>query len=413
MSVPSGEWATAWRRRSDAHPRTADAVTAVVLFGVSVSGAFLSGPDVDWWTALVPAAVASAALMWRHRHPRAVVAVTTACTMAEAVQGHLLTPMLMGQLMLALYGLAARSDRKTTWTYAITVTALLVATAVLVNPGHHPIALRTFNPSAWILLPAALGRGVKVRRAFTAAQRAHAEHAREEEARHRVAEERMRIARELHDVVAHHLALANAQAGTAAVLARTNPEAMRDLLDDLAGTTAAALRELKATVGLLRQPDDPDAPLEPAPGIGLLPELAASFASVGLDVEVAADPMPGDLSPGVEVTAYRIVQEALTNAAKHSGASTARVRVACTAERLTVTVTDEGAGRVGGVAADRAPAAAENGEPVPGGFGLIGMRERAQSVGGRLAAGPRPTGGFQVTADLPLHPRPRKDQPTP
>src|SRR5258708_23820422 len=135
------------------------------------------------------------------------------------------------------------------------------------------------------MLPIPIGITARLRSAYLEAANARAEYAertREEEARHRVAEERMRIARELHDVAAHHLALANAQAGTIAHLMGTDPRRAQEMAGDLSGTISSALRELKATVGVLRQAGDPDAPLEPTPGLAQLPDLAASFRSAGL-----------------------------------------------------------------------------------------------------------------------------------
>jgi signal transduction histidine kinase len=202
----------------------------------------------------------------------------------------------------------------------------------------------------------------------------------------------MRIARELHDVVAHHLALANAQAGTAAHLARTHPEQVQKILTDLAGTTSSALREMKATVGLLRQNDDPDAPLAPTPGLGQLDELTDALQSTGLTVRVSTEGVPRPLTPGVDLTAYRIVQEALTNVTKHAAARAAYVRLRYADDHMTITVTDDGT-------------ATASAAPAPGsGFGLIGMRERAHSVGGALQAGHRLEGGFEVTTRLPLYP---------
>jgi signal transduction histidine kinase len=249
-----------------------------------------------------------------------------------------------------------------------------------------------------VLVPITWGTATRLRADYLEAVHARAEIAertREEEARHRVAEERMRIARELHDVVAHHLALANAQAGTAAHLQRTHPQQVQNILDDLAGTTASALRELKATVGLLRQTNDPDAPLEPSPGLGRLSELTAAFATAGLKVDVTTEGAVRPLSPGVDLTAFRIIQEALTNVTKHAASDTAHVRLVYSHHRLTITVTDEGASTV-------------TAAPAPGhGFGLIGMRERALSVGGRLKADHRAEGGFEVSTDLPL----QRDRP--
>jgi signal transduction histidine kinase len=297
-----------------------------------------------------------------------------------------------------------RTGRDTTRAFSLVTTALLVGTALVFGPADQPIDLKTISPAAWLLLPAVLGTSVRLRRAYAEAMNARAEHAertREEEARHRVAEERVRIARELHDVVAHHLALANAQAGTAAHLVRNRPEQAQQILTDLIGTTSSALREMKGTVGLLRQAGDADAPLEPAPGLSRLPELTAALATAGLKVTVTTEGTARPLSPGVDLTAYRIVQEALTNVTKHAATSAARVRLSYSYDRLTIRVTDDG----GGTAATPAPAQS--------GFGLIGMHERARSVGGQVSAGLRPEGGFEVTTELPLHPRkPEEDHTT-
>ncbi|MGX1476159.1 UNVERIFIED_CONTAM: signal transduction histidine kinase [Streptomyces canus] len=196
----------------------------------------------------------------------------------------------------------------------------------------------------------------------------------------------------MHDVVAHHLALANAQAGTAEHLALINPPQTQQILHDLTGTTSSALRELKATLGLLRQTgDEGSAPPEPAPGLARLPELVSSCASAGITVTVATEGGPQPLSPGVDLTAFRIVQEALTNVTKHAATQTAHVRFVYSGTRLLITVTDEGP-----------PTAVASG-PVKG-FGVMGMRERAHSIGGELRAGPRPEGGFEVSTALPLRP---------
>ncbi|PAN00450.1 hypothetical protein CJI59_17130 [Streptomyces sp. Alain-F2R5] len=192
-------------------------------------------------------------------------------------------------------------------------------------------------------------------------------------------------------MVAHHLALANAQAGTAAHLARTRPEQAVGIIEKLPETTAAALRELKATVGLLRQDTDTDE-LAPAPSLDELPNLVESCAAAGLDVNVTTHGRPRRLPPGLDLTAYRIVQEALTNVTKHAATRNAHVRLTYTAHYLTLTITNE--------STDRKPAAPGSGRS--GGFGLLGMRERALSAGGTFHAGPRTEGGFEVSCALPL-----------
>ncbi|MFD8964171.1 sensor histidine kinase [Streptomyces sp. NPDC059568] len=393
---------THWQRRAERHPRVVDTTAVLMLFAFSAAGSVVSSmvspASLAAWPAILLSAISCAALLLHRGHPRSVVALATLCAMVEGAQGRLLTPLLLGPLMTALYSLGVRADRRTTHVWAFGSASLLVATALFADPINHNLLLTTVNPTAWVFLSATLGSSVRLRRAYLAAVHARAEHAertREEEARHRVAQERMRIARELHDVVAHHLALANAQASTAAHLSRTHPDRASEILDNLAATTASALRELKATVGLLRHDsdsDDSDAPLAPAPGLASLHDLTAAFATAGLDVAVTVEGRPRQLPPGVDLTAFRIVQEALTNVAKHAATSTAHVRLVHLAGRLTITITDEGATAVTVPASGR-------------GFGLIGMRERAHSAGGVLQAGPRPEGGFEVTCTLPLHHR--------
>ena len=392
MSIP-------WQRYADDHIRTVDTMTAALLFACFMFGGEIRLPDDGQpdavWATIALGAVACGALLRHRRYPRTVVVVTTLCCAGATALGHLITPLLLGPVMLALYRLAVDTSRRTARAYFFASLASLVTTALLIDPVDHPWPLKTVSPATWLLLPVVAGNAVRLRRAYFEAVQARAEYAersREEEARHRVAEERMRIARELHDVVAHHLALANAQAGTAAHLARTHPAQVQTILSDLAGTTSSALRELKATVGLLRQRDDPDAPLAPSPGLGQLAELTDAVGSAGLAVHVTTEGTPRPLTAGVDLTAYRIVQEALTNVTKHAAAKAAHVRLVYGQDQLTIAVTDDGTSTV--------PA-----DPAPGhGFGLIGMRERARSVGGALQAGHRREGGYEVTTRLPLYP---------
>ncbi|TLS44985.1 sensor histidine kinase [Streptomyces montanus] len=392
-------------RYTDRHPRAADSAAAFVLFIFAVLGASLTIPDVERPHQLLPAvllAAVSCIALLRHRdYPRTTVIITTVCAMAASGMGYMLNPLLLAPVMAALYWLAALTDRRTARAYLLVTVFLLVSNAVITDRLAYPLVLKTLAPTIWVLLPVVAGSAARLRISYMEAVQARADHAertREEEARLRVAEERMRIARELHDVVAHHLALANAQAGTAAHLSRTHPDRVPQILDDLSGTTSSALRELKATVGLMRQANDPDAPLEPAPGLARLPELTDACRTAGLEVTVTTEGIPRPLSPGVDLTAFRIVQEALTNVTKHAAAKAANVRLAYSHDRLTVTVCDDGTTTV--------PAT-----PSPGrGFGLIGMRERAHSVGGDLQAGHRPQGGFEVTTQLPLHTHPKEPE---
>ena len=382
-------------------PRFLDVMMVLALIGSASLGTQLSLPGVTPPDSDKPLEVMlglSCFVLLKYRtHTRTVVVVVAGVTIAAIARGYLLTPLLLAPLLAAMYWLAVLCDRRTIRMYGLVVTVALL-TVNLFSDGMRDLSpvLTVIGPVFWMALPLVGGSLARLRGDYLEAVKARAEHAertREEEARLRVAEERMRIARELHDVVAHHLALANAQAGTAAHLARSNPEQSRKILDDLTGTTSSALRELKVTLGLLRQDDRPDGEgLEPAPGLARLPELVDSYRSAGLEVTVHQEGARQPLSPGVDLTAYRIVQEALTNVAKHASAHAAHVTFTYADSRLLITVSNDG------------PATAPAPAPASGGFGLRGMRERAQSIGGELCAGPRPEGGFEVTTALPLQP---------
>ncbi|MYS91294.1 MULTISPECIES: sensor histidine kinase [Streptomyces] len=386
------------------HAFLVDLAMVLALMGCATLGGSLTLPSADPpdqdKTATVLMGVSCLVLLKHRTHPRTAVVVAGSCTVAAVALGYLVTPLLLAPVMAALFWLAVLTDRKSTRSYGLTTLLAVTLAAVFSDSMDHvSLLLRMIGPIFWLMLPLAAGKMTQLRRAYVRSVQARAEHAertREEEARQRVTEERMRIARELHDVVAHHMALANAQAGTAAHLALTNPEQTRKILTDLTGTTSSALRELKTALGLLRQNDHEDdtgpgsAALEPAPGLARLPELVSACASAGLEVTVTTEGEPQPLSPGVDLTAFRIVQEALTNVTKHATAEAARVRLAYTGSRLLITVTNDGTGK---------PEASQG-----RGFGVMGMRERAHSIGGELCAGPRPQGGFEVTTALPLHP---------
>jgi signal transduction histidine kinase len=253
---------------------------------------------------------------------------------------------------------------------------------------------------AWTGMAGAAGDAVRSRRAFVDAIRERAERAertREEEARRRVAEERLRIARDLHDVVAHHIALVNVQAGVAAHVMDRRPDQAKEALAHVREASRSALNELRATVGLLRQSGDPEAPTEPAPGLDVLDELVITFRQAGLPVEVARADDGVRLPAAVDLAAYRIIQEALTNVQKHAGSDAkAEVSVIRVGPTLEVTVLDNGVD--------------PDGQTDGGGHGLLGMRERVTALGGALTAGPRYGGGFRVQAILPLKTRTGEDR---
>ncbi|MFJ6464726.1 sensor histidine kinase [Streptomyces sp. NPDC091387] len=396
--MAEGAMMTTWQRYLRRHPRGVDTTVALVLFVVAFPGSYagvdhLAAPPHRWIGVLL-AGISCAALLWHRTRPALVTGIAILCATGTALAGYVMTVLLLAPLMAALHSLAERTDRATTRNLTLAAVALVVGASMIGGPTGESLALKVIGPAAYLLLPAALGANARFRTAYLESVRARAEYAernREEEARHRVAEERMRIARELHDVSAHHLALANAQATTAALLIRSHPEQAEKMVTALGETTTAALREMKATVGLLRQSDTPDTPLQPAPDLAQLPALLDAHSAGGLTVTLTTYGEPRPLAPGVELTAYRIVQEALTNVAKHARTSTAEVTLTYAHDRLTISVTDHGTGP------DSTPGA---------GYGLIGIRERALSVGGQLHAGRRPAGGFEVTVELPLYSHP-------
>ncbi|MES9506325.1 sensor histidine kinase [Streptomyces sp. NPDC000609] len=385
-----------WRSGGRARLRAADAAGAAVLFVLAVVAASVDPHRHQVLLRLPPvlvAAIGCAALVWRRRHPFGVLAVTVGCGVAFQLLGVRDSPLVVSPVLVSVYNVAVRTDRRTAWVSAAVSAALLVSAAAVFTPQSW-LEPDTAATLAWTALPAAVGDGVRSRRAYVVAveERAeHAEHTREQEARQRVAAERVRIARELHDIVAHHIALINAQAGVAVHLVDQRPEQILTALEDIRDTSRSALDELRVTVGLLRQSDDPVAPRDPMPGLAQVPALLASFERAGLSVSHTRHGTTEPLEPAVDLAAYRIVQESLTNVRKHAGADHARLCLHYHRERLTITVEDDGS------AGPR--------RPHPGaGHGLIGMRERAATIGGRLHAGPRPEGGFSVTAELPLRP---------
>lgn len=398
-----------WRRLRRAHPWIIDAVLALTPVLVSFPGLLISvdgakGPS-ETWSGYLVAGAACATLAGVRRYPRLAALMTVVCSAVLAALGYTLSPLLLAPAMVALGFVALRTGPRTTFAFTTGAIVILLSTALIASRPGSPLAFESLGTIAWLLLAAVLGRAARLRLAYMDAAHARADYAertREEEAMRRVVGERMRIARELHDVVSHHLALANAQAGTVVYLMDTDPATARTMAGELNRTIVSALEDLGTTVGLLREAGDVDSPVEPAPGLQRLPELAASFHPAGLDVAVTTDGEPRPLPPGTDLAAYRIIQEALTNVTKHSAATTAKVRLAYTGDRLAVTVTNPGGDPL--VHTEVTPSS---------GYGLIGMRERAAALGGRLHAGPLPDGGFEITAELPLHPHRLDEEASP
>ncbi len=325
-----------------------------------------------------------------------VVAESLHLAVVPFVDPGLQTPIAMGAYqpvplatMAAAFTLASRVPQRLGWTAGGSAAAVLLAVSLLTRP--HSLLATDIVMTNLVLLATAAGAVISGRRD----RRDREARERVDEKENAVLDERLRIARELHDALAHNLTLVNAQAGVADYLLRTDPAAAAVALRDISRHTGRALDELRATIGLLRREgDDPassTAPGEllPTPGLDELDTLLAGFRSAGATIDLVVTGPPASLGQHGDLAAYRIVQEALTNATKHAPGVPVRVRLAWSSGRLDVDVANDG------------PAVARA-HPAPGtGHGLIGMRERALAAGGTLRAGPAPGGGFTVSATLP------------
>ena len=374
-------------------PRAADAVLAIVVFLATVS---LSPEDSDQdfviraigdvpIAAYVIFAVASGALYWRRSWPLVAMGLTLAASALSWGLGG--SPYDYFGMPVALYGVGryATSDR---WSYASVGAAIAVA-AISDVVDEGPV---TDIGSAFFFLFLVwyIGRRVRMRRDYlTLLQERAAQLEREQaaEARRAVAEERTRIARELHDVVAHRVSLMTVQAGAAKTVAAADPEGAARAMEAVEQAGRQALGELRHLLGVLRPEADVDG-LGPQPGIAEVPRLVDQLREAGLNVSLTMDGLQTDLPARVDLSTYRIVQEALTNVLKHAGPSArTEVRLSTDNHGVAIDVLDNGHGAT----------------ILPGsGHGIAGMRERAQLLGGSLDAGPRPGGGGRVVAHLPI-----------
>jgi signal transduction histidine kinase len=333
-------------------------------------------------------------LAGRRRFPGAVLALVVASGLAGAALG--LPPFFEGPaILVAVYSVAAYGRR---WVSLAGLTVAELGLAALqLTPfefaeieGLAPVGSMGILAAAWLL-----GHFAHNYRAYAAGleeRTAELERAREELARRAVVEERLRLARELHDVVAHAMSVIAVQSGVGAHVADTNPQEAAKALAAIEATSRAALEELRRLLGVLRQQGEPQGALAPVPGLADLDSLLAEVGKAGLAVKLQINGTRPPLPAGVDLSAYRIVQEALTNVVKHAGPAHAQVVVGYRDHDVTVEVIDDGRGAVTSASDGR----------VGTGHGLIGMRERVQVFGGDLQTGPRPGGGFRVAARLPF-----------
>ncbi len=377
---------------------TLTALTIPSLFVTdSVGGMKLREPDVF---SVVLAVLGCMPLAWRRRRPLLVLGVLLIPEAILSIRGYG-TGFVSVAVLISLYTVAAYRPR------AEAVLALAAASAgwlliVSTDPNRQGVvdvvAVLGLTFGGW-----AFGRSVGFRRAYTSELEARAERlerSRKADTRAALGEERSRIARELHDVVAHHVSVMTVQAAAARRMVERDPERSREAMAAVEEIGRAALNEMRRIVGVLRGPtedladEDGAVPpqLVPQPGVAEIDELIGQVREAGLDVEMTVEGSVRPLSPGIDLAAYRIVQEALTNTLKHAGPTRSKVLLRYQTAELVIRVVDEGHGLAAGLTQSaRRP-----------GHGLLGMRERVSLYGGRLYAGPRAGGGFEVLARLPL-----------
>jgi signal transduction histidine kinase len=391
----------AWLR---ARPVLADGLLAVLLAGFSLVALWYGNRDCEGAcrpggaVAVALVLVQTLPLAWRRRRPLAVSLVTglATATYGFAPWPDLAMPIPVGGLV-GMYSVAAWGGRRAARVAGVIAAVVAVLSlslprtdADLVDAAFVSLALA----GAWLL-----GDRARVQRALAAEAQERAvrlEREREGEARRAVASERARIARELHDVVAHHVSMMVVQAEAGPVAVEHDPARAAGAFEAIAATGRQALVEMRRLLGMLRGEEEQAPSLAPQPGLAEVPSLVEQVGRAGLRVELVVEGTKAALPPGIDLSAYRIIQEALTNAVRHGGDGQARVLVRYDEHDLELQIHNEGRPAGGnGSPVERSPEGVR-------GRGLLGMKERVNLFGGELRAGPGPNGGFTVVARLPI-----------
>ncbi|WP_051819203.1 sensor histidine kinase [Streptomyces sp. NRRL S-920] len=331
--------------------------------------------------------LATAVLLLRHRYPVTVVYAAAGLTLVYLAAGYPYGPVLL-TVAVGCFAAVVAGHRRAAWgaVGALWAGHLLLAHWLYrwLPPGDDGAGRwsEEIVVAVWVVAIAAVSELGRVRREQWVKERAERARA----AERRADEERLRMARELHDVLAHSISVINVQAGMGLALLDSDPEQARTALTTIKAASKEALGEVRQVLDTLRAPGE--APRAPAPGLDRLPELVDQAGSAGLTVDVTTQGAPAKLPPGTDLAAFRIVQEALTNVVRHSGSRHARVLVRHEKAALVLRVDDDGP--------------ATGADAGGSGNGLAGMRERAAALGGTIEAGPRQDDGFRVTAVLPL-----------
>jgi signal transduction histidine kinase len=380
-----------------AHPLVADALTsafltlACLLVAAYQDSYGLPGKQPDLFSGLIVVIVVMS-LTLRRRMPVAVLAFVLAGGLTLTAFGYV--PMLgpAAACLIAIYSVA--SHRGLATSLPVGAFGLMLFIVSMALDGYW--FWQAVSNSVLLIGVWWIGRSLRLRRAYLDELEARArrlERAREADSRAARAEERSRIARELHDVVAHHVSVMTVQAGAARRILHRDPEAVQDALSTIEQMGRTALGEMRRLVGVLRTEAEPArSELSPQPGVHDVSGLVDQLRETGLQVQLWIEGESRSLSPGVDLAAFRLVQEALTNTLKHAGPQArAWVRIQYADRQLEIEVEDDGRGLVAGL-----------GRPGGNGHGLVGMRERVALYGGDLRIGPRSGGGFEVRARFPL-----------
>jgi signal transduction histidine kinase len=383
VPLVDGGW---WDRLRRVDPRTWDTLLALGVVAVGLLAFALRDQRPDEPPAALGYAlvvVAGSSLAWRRRAPITVATIVSAAVATASLLGY--WPEFVAMLWIAVYSAAAYTERDRLVRVLLPV-ALLTSVAISIGERWD----RGLN---WVEIlsdlivtfgvPILLGRMTFNRRRRIVRDREFA-------TREAVAAERAAIARELHDVVAHHMSVMVVQAGAARAVSESDPAATAEALRQIEASGRTGLTEMRRLLEVLKAEEDGNG-RAPQPGLARLSELVDAMRASGLPVEAVVEGSPRPLQPGVDLSAYRIVQEALTNALRHAGGASARVVVRYDPGAVELEVADDG------------PGPPEDPE-ASGGHGLIGMRERVLLFGGELEAGPRPGGGFLLRARLPSEP---------
>jgi signal transduction histidine kinase len=364
-----------------------DAAVPVLVAAVIVVGEMLGGASDP--AAMILGTAAAAVLWGRRRFPAAALAGSATLVAVLFHLNHAAGTVAVFAPAVALYSLALRRGRRAQLLAAAAAVGAVIMTDVL--RGGSPTVLQTLSHVLLVSIPLLAAEAIRTHRSYLQVLQERvelAERTREQDARQRMEQERLRIARELHDLVAHTLTEINVQAGAA--VEQMEAGAARTTLERIEDASHRAIGELRAVLGVLRDPDHAGAPLLPAPGITDIPELVDRVRDTGLDVHLQVDgEQPSRLSDASSLAAYRIVQESLTNARRHAPGTPVTVGVIFDAERMSILVQN--------------PSADPKHSDAAPGVGLLGMAERASVAGGVLQAG-RTQEGFAVYADLPYRP---------